>query len=156
MRPLLLAACLLFPVAMSAIAACGSDTPVAETKTVTVTVTASPTEQQVTWKNLQTKYGEYLSHLCDAPPLAASEFNACVIQQSDGMDAFKSDADGLPRGDSRAALVSSMEEFKRTYLNYFADNCEVPDKVLACSGPYQSMTLAFSELGRIVNREAAK
>lgn len=158
MRPSSLAICLLFPTAMSAVGACGTDAPQPEAETVTVS--ASPAAQSgVTWKYLQTEYGDFLSRTCEFPksaPDPRTDYSICTIQQSDGIASFKIDVLTLPASKARADVLSSIDQFTESRKAYFDNNCENPDENFTCLGEYAGLSQGFVDLGRIVKREAAK
>lgn len=148
MRLLVPAVCLLFS---SVVAACGSDgTPAAET----VTVSASPTTKAaVTWKYLQSGYGDFLAQSCSGPELGEADYSICITKQKNGIETFAIDAEQLPISPARAELLSSVNTFTESYESYIGNGCKSSD--FDCLVDYAGMGQGFAELGRIVNREAA-
>lgn len=148
MRLLVPAVCLLIS---SVVVACGSDSATAPE---TVTVSASPTaEAAVTWKYLQSGYGDFLAQSCSGPELGDADYGICIIKQMDGIEPFAIDAEQLPVSPARAELLSSVNTFTESYENYIGKGCKSGD--FDCLGHYAGMAQGFAELGRIVNREAA-
>lgn len=146
-----LTVCLLFPAAVSLIAACaGDDAPAPETVTVTA---SSAAESAVTWRYLQTEYGQFLTQSCTASELDDDDYGICIIKQKDGVESFAIDAELLPISPARADLLSSVNTFTESYESYINNGCKSGE--FDCLGHYAGMAQGFADLGRIVNRESA-
>lgn len=155
MRPRMLFACLLVPTAMFALTACGGGQSNSEPQTVTVS--ASPEESGVTWKYLQSEYGDFLSKECPSSLAPSPEYNSCIGQQNSGLRQFKLDAVELPPSKDRAFLLDQIDQYAEDY-NEFSDRmCQVKKtQDIVCIMKPGILDMNFGTIATIVTKQAEK